>query len=807
MYSIFTMPPLDVYLLVSFSLFFLIVKSYGISNTSSSSSSTNICGTYDCGNGLAFRYPFWHGEATAADQYCGYPGFGLTCSADGEPILTLPTNSYYVKQINYTDSTIHVVDIDVVGHTCPRARHNVTLGTLPLYYSHPDLNLSFYFNCTSYPPLVPPIGCLGYGKMQSYVFTVGNETEGFDWFENCEENVVVPVIRTTEITSGFDGLIGGFGGAMNEGFVLDWGMAKDCGSCEANGGFCGYNNTAHNFLCFCKDETRTDGVCKRDLWDTPCTDHIVNTTLDYDRFTYVPSVRNLTLLYGCQPGNMSVPNSFACKVKGTDRDDISYYVDDNSSRILVGNWASCYLNFRVPIRWEGVDVMPDTPDKLKQVLKKGFQVRYEAEWERCRRCLLLNGTCGSKSNSNSFVCYCGDGICSLPGDSHASSRCMLVLVDYHRAQREYASALSAGSGIMICVIVCCIKARKRIFKRSNNQDLEAFIRTNGPLAVKRYKFSEIRKMTQSFKDKLGQGGYGDVFKGYLLDGSPVAVKVLKASKGSGEDFINEVASISRTSHVNVVTLLGYCFEGQKIALIYEFMPNGSLEKYTYNENALQTSNPQLEVEQLLDIVTGIARGLEYLHRGCNMRILHFDIKPHNILLDEDFCPKISDFGLSKLCLNKESIMSMLDARGTPGYIAPEVFCRNFGGVSVKSDVYSYGMMVLELVEGRKNINARASHTSDVYFPDWVYKKLEAGSSLGLPNGVTEEESELARKMILVGLWCIQTKPSDRPSMSRVIEMLQGSIEALQIPPKAVLTFPVRTPPESSTLSLTHSFLD
>ncbi|XP_048445584.1 LEAF RUST 10 DISEASE-RESISTANCE LOCUS RECEPTOR-LIKE PROTEIN KINASE-like 2.1 isoform X2 [Pyrus x bretschneideri] len=487
-------------------------------------------------------------------------------------------------------------------------------------------------------------------------------------------------------------------------------------------------------------------IARSDLWDTPCTDNIVNTTLDYYRFSYVPTVRNLTLLYGCQPGNMSVRNNFTCK---------------------------------------------------------GFQVEYEAEWELCQRCELSNGTCGSKSksNSNSFVCYCGDGprdqICSSSGDNNSWDWKRKVIV----------GALSAGSGLMICVIVCCVKARKQIFKRSNNQDLEAFIRTNGPLAVKRYKFSEIRKMTQSFKDKLGRGGYGDVYKGNLLDGSPVAVKVLKASKGSGEDFINEVASISRTSHVNVVTLLGYCFEGQKKALVYEFMPNGSLEKYTYNENALQTSNPQLEVEQLLDIVTGIARGLEYLHRGCNTRILHFDIKPHNILLDENFCPKISDFGLSKLCLNKESIMSMLDVRGTIGYIAPEVFCRNFGGVSVKADVYSYGMMVLEMVGGRKNINARASHTSDACFPDWVYKQLEMGSSLGLPNGVTEEENELARKMILVGLWCIQTKPSDRPSMSRVIEMLQGSIEALQIPPKPVLTFPVRTPPESSTLSHICSFLD
>ncbi|XP_048445581.1 LEAF RUST 10 DISEASE-RESISTANCE LOCUS RECEPTOR-LIKE PROTEIN KINASE-like 2.1 [Pyrus x bretschneideri] len=541
-------------------------------------------------------------------------------------------------------------------------------------------------------------------------------------------------------------------------------------------------------------------IARSDLWDTPCTTDIVNTTLDYDRFSYVQDVRNLSLFYGCLPQSESVLNNFTCKVERTDH-NISYYVDDSFSRIRLKNWTSCYTNIRVPIM--GVDAMPlenVTTGVLKEVLKQGFQVAYDAEWEICKRCLMSHGTCGSNSSSDSFVCYCGDGpydrICSIPGDDAWNWKRKVII-----------AAPSAGTGLIICVIVCCIKARKQIFKRSNNQDLEAFIRTNGPLSVKRYKFSEIRKMTKSFKDKLGQGGYGEVYKGNLLDGSPVAVKVLKASKGSGENFINEVASISRTSHVNVVTLLGYCFEGQKKALIYEFMPNGSLEKYTYKENALQTSNPQLEVEQLLDIVTGIARGLEYLHLGCNTRILHFDIKPHNILLDENFCPKISDFGLSKLCLKKESIMSMLDARGTIGYIAPEVFCRNFGGVSVKADVYSYGMMVLEMVGGRKNINARASHTSDVCFPDWVYKQLEMGSSLGLPNGVTEEENKLARKMILVGLWCIQTKPSDRPSMSRVIEMLQGSIEALQIPPKPVLTFPVRTPPESSMLSLTCSFLD
>ena len=318
----------------------------------------------------------------------------------------------------------------------------------------------------------------------------------------------------------------------------------------------------------------------------------------------------------------------------------------------------------------------------------------------------------------------------------------------------------------------------------SDRDLEAFIRDYGHINAKRYTFSHVKKMTRSFKDKLGQGGYGQVYRGKLLDGRLVAVKLLNSSKGNGEDFINEVASISRTSHVNVVTLLGFCLEGNKRALIYEFMPNGSLEKFIYKDNQ------QLEREKLLQIATGIARGLEYLHRGCNTRILHFDIKPHNILLDEDLCPKISDFGLSKLCLKKESIISMLDARGTIGYIAPEVWSRNFGGVSSKSDVYSYGMMILEMAGGRKNVKVGVSHTSEIYFPDYIYKQLELNSAnLQLQGTMTSEENEIARTMLLVGLWCIQTKPSDRPSMSKVIEMLEGNLEALQIPPKPYLFSP------------------
>ncbi|XVF09555.1 hypothetical protein REPUB_Repub07fG0104200 [Reevesia pubescens] len=368
---------------------------------------------------------------------------------------------------------------------------------------------------------------------------------------------------------------------------------------------------------------------------------------------------------------------------------------------------------------------------------------------------------------------------------------------------------AAISILIICIItfcfrrkIPCIRTTSFLWKFSKSDlDIEAFIRKNGTLAPKRYSYSDVRKMTNSFKEKLGKGGYGSVYKGKLLDGHFAAVKVLNTSKGNGQEFINEVASISRTSHVNVVTLLGFCLEGRKRALIYEFLPNGSLERFIYKENTLKDCQ-HLSVEELYKIAIGIARGLEYLHRGCNTQILHFDIKPHNILLDENFSPKISDFGLAKLCTRKESIVSMLEARGTIGYIAPEVFCRSIGGVSHKSDVYSYGMMILEMVGGRKNLDVGVSQTSEVYFPHWIYRHVEQGNIepklLGL---MTREETEIARKMIVVGLWCIQTNPIDRPSMSKVIEMLEGSIEVLQFPPKPYLSSPPRSPLEDSISSV------
>jgi serine/threonine protein kinase len=312
--------------------------------------------------------------------------------------------------------------------------------------------------------------------------------------------------------------------------------------------------------------------------------------------------------------------------------------------------------------------------------------------------------------------------------------------------------------------------------------VEEFLQSHNNLMPIRYSYSEIMKMTKNFKDKLGEGGYDTVFKGTLRSGRLVAIKMLGKSKANGQEFTNEVATIGRIHHVNVVQLIGFCVEGSKRALVYEFMPNGSLNKYIFSPEV----STLLSYDKMYDIALGVARGIEYLHQGCAMQILHFDIKPHNILLDENFAPKVSDFGLAKLYPVDDSIVSLTATRGTLGYMAPELFYKNIGGVSYKADVYSFGMLLMEMAGRRKNFNAFADHSSQVYFPTWVYDQLHDGKDIEMED-VTEEKKKIVKKIIMVALWCIQMKPSCRPSMNKVVEMLEGKDESLQMPSKPFLS--------------------
>ena len=168
-----------------------------------------------------------------------------------------------------------------------------------------------------------------------------------------------------------------------------------------------------------------------------------------------------------------------------------------------------------------------------------------------------------------------------------------------------------------------------------------------------------------------------------------------------------------------------------------------------------------------------------------MQILHFDIKPHNILLDQNFNPKVSDFGLAKLYSTDKNTVTFTIARGTLGYIAPELFYQNIGGVSYKADVYSFGMLLLEMVGRRRNVKVHAEHSSQIYFSSWIYDKFHQEKDVEVRDA-TEDEKRLIKKMVIVALWCIQMKPINRPSMSKALEMLEGEVELLEMPPKPTL---------------------
>ncbi|XP_050911809.1 LEAF RUST 10 DISEASE-RESISTANCE LOCUS RECEPTOR-LIKE PROTEIN KINASE-like 2.1 [Lathyrus oleraceus] len=541
-------------------------------------------------------------------------------------------------------------------------------------------------------------------------------------------------------------------------------------------------------------------VARDDYWSGNVCDvntNIENSTFDNTQFQrYSDDVANVTLLYGCNVGAVSLLTPFY-DIGCGGSEYVIYTIVYSAS---LSSFCTPTRKVVIPIFGTQAAQLGSGNGTLSEALKDGFELKWIGNYTECQSCVTYGGACGN-DGGNQFRCFCNDG-------THATScHSPSVPSTTTSSKLNWRPIVIGAAGFVVIVFFIIIMIRchlkrgigrqqKSIFENKRElveHNVDVYMQNYNLSMPRRYSYTEVKWITSSFREKLGQGGYGVVYKASLNDGRQVAVKLINESKGNGEEFVNEVASISRTSHMNIVSLLGFCYEGNKRALIYEFMPKGSLDRFIY-KSEFPNAICDFDWNTLFQIAIGIARGLDYLHQGCNSRILHLDIKPQNVLLDEDFCPKISDFGLAKICQRKDSIVSKLGVRGTIGYMAPEIFSRAFGGVSYKSDVYSYGMLILEMIGGRKNYDTRGSCTSEMYFPDWIYKDLEQGNTSNtLLNSLTisEEENDMVRKITLVSLWCIQTNPSDRPPMNKVIEMLQGPLSSVPYPPKPVLFSPER----------------
>ncbi|KAJ0972079.1 hypothetical protein J5N97_020038 [Dioscorea zingiberensis] len=297
--------------------------------------------------------------------------------------------------------------------------------------------------------------------------------------------------------------------------------------------------------------------------------------------------------------------------------------------------------------------------------------------------------------------------------------------------------------------------------------------------IMQFKYTALQHMTRNFSELLGKGGFGSVFKGALSSSTVIAVKQIRSVMQQEKDFRTEVTTLARIQHINLIRLLGFCCEGTKRLLVYDYMPNGSLDRHLFNRNGVV-----LDWKTRYQIIVGVAKGLEYLHEKCKERIIHCDIKPENILLDSEFCPKVSDFGMAKL-IHRDFSRALTTMRGTIGYLAPEWILGQ--PITPKADVYSYGMMLFEMISGRRNID-QSQRTNDKYFPVWAARKLNEGDVISLldENLAHEANIEELARVCKVACWCIQENEAHRPSMGLAVLMLEGLVEVNLAPIPSLL---------------------
>ncbi|KAI5587150.1 hypothetical protein BDE02_05G012100 [Populus trichocarpa] len=291
-----------------------------------------------------------------------------------------------------------------------------------------------------------------------------------------------------------------------------------------------------------------------------------------------------------------------------------------------------------------------------------------------------------------------------------------------------------------------------------------------------FSYESVSVATGQFSDKLGEGGFGPVYKGKLPKGLEIAVKRLSERSGQGlEEFRNETILIAKLQHRNLVRLLGSCIERDEKMLIYEYMPNKSLDFLLFDANRGQI----LDWGTRIRIIEGIAQGLLYLHRYSRLRIIHRDLKPSNILLDSEMNPKISDFGMARIFRGNETQANTNRIVGTYGYMSPEYAME--GLFSIKSDVFSFGVLVLEIVSGKKNTSFYHSDSLNLLGHAW--KLWNSNKALDLMDPILGDPPSTATllRYINIGLLCVQESPSDRPTMSDVMSMIVNEHVALSEP--------------------------
>lgn len=304
------------------------------------------------------------------------------------------------------------------------------------------------------------------------------------------------------------------------------------------------------------------------------------------------------------------------------------------------------------------------------------------------------------------------------------------------------------------------------------------------LAPRKFKLRHLKSATNNFdsNNKLGRGGFGTVYKGTWKNKAIAVKRVSKQSRQGKQEFIAEVTTIGSLRHRNLVKLIGWCYENREYLIVYEYMPNGSLDKFIFQEEKTSTGQVTLSWEKRVSIIQGTALALDYLHNGCEKRILHRDVKTSNIMLDSEFNARLGDFGLARTIQERQqTYYSTKEIAGTPGYMAPEIFLT--GRATVETDVYAFGVLMLEVACGRKpgNLNEQNDYNNSIVYWLWdLHRKgriLDAADSR-LDYKFPEEDMEC---VLVLGLACCHPNPHLRPQMKLVLQVLSGEAPPPEIP--------------------------
>ncbi|KAI3850204.1 hypothetical protein MKX03_012098 [Papaver bracteatum] len=391
----------------------------------------------------------------------------------------------------------------------------------------------------------------------------------------------------------------------------------------------------------------------------------------------------------------------------------------------------------------------------------------------CAVALFREGTCWKKKlplpNGRLDVSLNGNALIKVRKDNGSSEEEEKKFTRRNRSTMILIGSLLLGSSVFFNFILLAVIFVVLLFMNKtlrNKTQKTSVLRSN----LHSFTYQELEEATQGFSEELGRGAFGIVYKGFAEEMGSVAVKRLDKVFHQGEkEFKSEVNTIGQTHHKNLVRLLGFCDEGQHRLLVYEFMSNSSLADHLFGIS-------KLDWNQRVQIASGISRGLMYLHEECSTQIIHCDIKPQNILLDDSFTARISDFGLAKLLITSQTRAST-GIRGTRGYVAPEWF-RNTP-VSSKVDVYSYGVMLLEIICCRKGVVPELIEEEiKAILTDWAYDCYSKGKLEDLVENDEEVINDMRRfeRLVMIAIWCIQDEPSLRPSMKKVTQMLEGVLE-------------------------------